>query len=74
MRTDVCVFKIIDDHKSELNQKDTAGHKRSDCPHGTEHDSSRDTEKETNIEIGCYNKMDEFSKTCMKRLVTANLC
>ena len=33
---------------------------------GPDHDFSRDTEKETNIEIGHYNKMVQFPNTCMK--------
>ena len=58
-------FKIIDDHMSELNQKILRAI-RAPTWHGTEHDFSRDTEKETNIEIGRYNKMDEFPKTYIK--------
>ena len=52
--------KIIQDHKSEINQEYTAVHKSSDLAR------NRDIDNETNIEIGRYYKMAEFPNTFMK--------
>ena len=65
MRTNLCVLKSLRITGPNKIKKILRSIK-DPTYHGTEHDFPRDTEKETNTEIGCCNSMDEFPNTCMK--------